>query len=90
MDFAFWENNPKKTSVLFEIDLTDGTISGYCFQMNIIGFSAYPEEDEILLDDGRPFEVVNIIKTTERDKENKVRDLILIQMRSKLPPPIKH
>ena len=57
--------------------------------MNMIDFTAYPEEDEILLDDGRPFEVVNIVKSQERDKENQVRDLILIQMRSKIPPPIK-
>ena len=62
LDFAFGNRDPERKSVLFEIDLTDGTISGYCFQMNLIDFTAYPEEDEILLDDGRPFEVRDVIE----------------------------
>ena len=63
LDFAFWNKNTERKCVIFEIDLTDGTISGFCFEMNHIDFTAYPEEDEILLDDGRPFEVVDIVET---------------------------
>ena len=57
LNFAFWNKDPERTPVIFEIDLTDGTLSGYCFQMNSREFTEYPEEDEILLDDGRPFEI---------------------------------
>lgn len=89
LDFAFGNKDPTRKSVLFEIDLTDGTISGYCFQMNLIDFTAYPEEDEILLDDGRPFEVRDVVESKEKNKNNEFQDIIKIQLKSKLPPQIK-
>jgi len=55
--------------VIFEIDLTDGTLSGYCFQMNSTDYTAYPEEDEILLDDGRPFRITNIKSQYKDDQK---------------------
>jgi len=56
LKFAFREGmDPSRRSVMFYIDLTDGTVSGYCFQMNKPYYTRFPEEDEILLDDGRPF-----------------------------------
>lgn len=42
------------------MDLSDGTIAGFCFLMNKRCFTRFPEEQEILLDDGRPFEIENI------------------------------
>ena len=72
LGFAFGNTNPTRKSVIFEIDLTDGTISGYCFQMNMIDFTAYPEEDEILLDDGRPFEVRDVVESKERNEDNEL------------------
>lgn len=60
-DPTAYQFNLHKKSVLFHVDLTDGTISGYCFLMNQKCFTRYPEEEEILLDDGRPFIIDNIV-----------------------------
>lgn len=62
LGFAFGENNPARKPVLFHIDLHDDNRNGFCFQMNKICYTKFPEEEEILLDDGRPFEITEILK----------------------------
>lgn len=56
-----YQYNPSRKSVLFHVDLSDGTVAGFCFLMNRKCFTRFPEEEEILLDDGRPFEIERII-----------------------------
>lgn len=60
--FAIRNQDPRKTSVLMEINLKDGTTSGFCFVMDRSCYTRFPEEKEILLDDGLPFKVEDIAK----------------------------
>lgn len=82
--------NPERKSVLFHLDLSDGTVAGYCFLMNHKCFTRYPEEEEILLDDGRPFVVDRILRDqvhTEAPYKNKF--ITHIFLRSSLPKGIQ-
>lgn len=64
-----------KVPVLFEITLVRGTGDGFSFQLNNEEFTAYPEEQEILLDDGRPLKVVGVslthVPVMKRDENGK-------------------
>lgn len=85
--FAFPKKlDTERKNVLFEIDLGEGTTLGYCFQMNEPCFTAYPEEKEILLDDGIPFQVTDVAKPVNNDEylEKYGRDLHIVTMQSKL------
>ena len=62
LNFAFWGNDPARKAVLFHIDLHDDNMNGFAFQMNEKCYTKFPDEEEILLDDGRPFEVVKVLK----------------------------
>ena len=62
MKFAFGGRDPSRKPVLFHIDLHDDNINGFLFQMDEACYTKFPEEEEILLDDGRPFEVVKIVR----------------------------
>ena len=47
----------------------------------MVDFTMYPEEDEILLDDGRPFEVIDVVESKDKDpmdKEENLKDIIKI------------
>jgi len=54
--------------------------------MNEPCFTAYPEEKEILLDDGIPFQVTDVAKPVNNDEylEKYGRDLHIVTMQSKL------
>ena len=59
--FAIRNQDPRKESVLMEINLKDGTTSGFCFVMDKSCFTRFPDEKEILLDDGLPFKITNVL-----------------------------
>lgn len=54
--------DPSLRSVMFYIELPEGTEGGFSFQMNDSCYTKFPEEEEILLDDGRPFIVDSVIR----------------------------
>ena len=60
--FALKNKDPRRVSVLMEIDLKEGTTSGFCFVMNEECYTRFPEENELLLDDGIPFKVEDVTK----------------------------
>lgn len=47
---------------MYYIELPKGTFGGYCFSMNERCYTAFPEEKELLLDDGLPFKITDIKK----------------------------
>lgn len=86
--FAMKNKDPNRSSVLFEIDLCEGTLSGYCFQLNTHDFTRYPDEQEILLDDGRPYLVDDIVETSEYNSARQKKKLVKIRLKSLLPEKI--
>ena len=68
---------------MMEVDLVEGTKSGYCFVMNEDCYTRFPEENEILLDDGIPFVVVGV--TENHNYQNSGKSLVVIRLESKLP-----
>lgn len=80
--FALKNRDPRRTSVLLEIDLKEGTKSGFCFVMNQECFTRFPEENEILLDDGIPFKVSSVSENEDFKRSGKT--LVIIRLESKL------
>ena len=68
--------NAERQSVLMEVDLKEGTRGGHCFVMNEPCYTQYPEENELLLDDGIPFVVMGVRK--HQDYEGIGKDLYVI------------
>ena len=62
--------------------MKEGTTSGYCFVMNRECFTRFPEESEILLDDGLPFKVENVTEMVNYEDSGKT--LHIIRLESKL------
>lgn len=71
---------------MFMVELVQGTEAGYSFVMNEPCYTQYPEEEEILLDDGLPFDVVKV-ERDERLTFHKFlgRKITRVHMRSHLP-----
>lgn len=76
IEFAMKYNIPERHPVLFSMNMRDGTLGGHCFLMNERIFSAYPSEEELLLDDGLPFKVITC---RERKIDDRVLTVIVLE-----------
>lgn len=87
-----WMKRNKRKSVMFYITLDGGTNRGYCFQMDKVQYTDFPNEAEILLDDGLPFTIYKIEKDQPVEHElNRFRGKLItrIYFKSMLPASIK-
>ena len=67
---------------MMEVDLVEGPKSGYCFVMNEECYTRFPEENELLLDDGIPFKVVSVAENP--NYQNSGKSLVVIRLESRL------
>lgn len=80
VEFAMKYKDPDRHPVLYCINLRDGTMGGHCFLLNERCYTAYPEEEELLLDDGLPFKVLTVY-----EKRVDERILTVVELESRMP-----
>lgn len=87
LDFATKYHTPDKVPAIFHICLCRGTKEAYSFRMNHPDFTEYPNEEEVLLDDGRPFKVLSVSlseeKVNDKDKGQIIVPLYFIRLESR-------
>ena len=62
MDFATKDKSGECIPVIFQYHLTKGTKVGFKFFLNSTLYSAYPNEEEILIDDGHKYRVKEVLE----------------------------
>ena len=89
LKFACRKNqDPNLVSVMFSVWLENGVEGGYSFELNQPCYTQYPEEDEILLDDGLPFYVKQVqsdIPIEGYGQHYKGRKITKVTMESRFP-----